>query len=408
MTLKRTQLSIVGVTAASLAALGLAGCSTSAAKDQAASATPTQTSASPTAAALKISHVVTAANDGAFLSPVIRSGNLYVAQSKPGGQLYSWQLSDLPKDPTGGSSVVVAPKSVTTPNVAAGVKMEQISFDKNNQNLFIAKKSMGGADGGNSVWTYPWDGKQTTGGGTNLAGLPSWGGDGAQAWPGNSADAANAYTTAHFPPPNGTNSPTQQAIGNGGGVAQAGNGFLYFGSLQSGCVYKQNMTTHQTWFVYCIPSWGANNQNQSIYSLDTDKAGNVYAMYQGSTDNNTIILKIIPGGDGQTTDKVSALQVTGYARSTGLAVNADGTQIFADGVSMAQYGDHNTNTILQISNPKWGTTTAPAANTPLATTIPDTYGTPWLTGLNLVDKGGSKGDKVYIADNTSGFWILYL
>ena len=44
--------------------------------------------------------------------------------------------------------------------------------------------------------------------------------------------------------------------------------------------------------VYCIPSWGANNQNQSVYSLAEDGSGNVYAAYQGATDNNTVVLKI--------------------------------------------------------------------------------------------------------------------
>lgn len=405
MMIKRAGLT--GGTVLACVAVTLTACTNPNAKDAAADPS---LSASPTAtgSVANLSHVVTQDGAGAFISPVLRGGNLYIAQSRSGGSIYQWQLSDLPKSPTGGKAVTVQPKSTSTPQIASGVKMEQIAFDANNQNMFISKKSTNGADGGNSVWKYPWGSKGTTGSGVNLAGLPTWGGDGAQAWPGNNAAAAIAYTQAHFPPPAGTMDPTGQAIGNGGGVALAGNGFLYFGSLQSGCVYKQNLTTKQTWYVYCIPSWGANNQNQSIYSLDTDKAGNVYAMYQGSTDNNTIVLKIIPGGDGQQSDKISALQITGYARSVGLAVNADGTKIFADGVSMAQYSTHNTNTVLQINNPKWGTPEQPAANTPIATTIPDTYGTPWLTGLNLVDKGGNKGDKVYIADNTSGFWILYL
>ncbi len=37
-----------------------------------------------------------------------------------------------------------------------------------------------------------------------------------------------------------------------------------------------------------------------------------------------------------------------------------------------------------------------------------TYGAPWLTGLTLLDKGAEKGDKVYVADNSNGFWIMYL
>jgi hypothetical protein len=168
------------------------------------------------------------------------------------------------------------------------------------------------------------------------------------------------------------------------------------------------MATKQTWAIYCIPSWGAGNQNQSIYSLDNDKAGNIYAMYQGSTDNNTIVLKIVPGGAGQTSDKIQALQLTGFARSVGLAVNADGSRIFADGVAMSQYDTNNTNAILEVNNPTWGTPEKPAANTPIATTIPGAYNETWLTGMTLVDKGGNKGDRLFVADNVSGFWIMYL
>lgn len=357
-----------------------------------------------------VTRVNTQSLAGSFASPVTSGGDLLIAQSKSGGGIFRWSLSDLPKAPST-SPVTVDAKSVSVPEMSPNAKMEQISFGNDKKTLFISKKAIDGRqDGGNSVWSYPWSSSATTGAGSNLAGLPSLGGDGSQAWPGNTAQAAIDYTyaAAHFPKPNGSTTPTASAIGNGGGVAQAGNGYLYFGSLQSGCVYKQNIGTKQTWAIYCIPSWGSGNQNQSIYSLDNDKNGNIYAMYQGSTDNNTIILKIVPGGPGQTSDKIQALQLTGYARSVGLAVNADGTRIFADGVSMSQYDTNNTNAILEVDNPTWGTPEKPAANTPIATTIPGAYNETWLTGITLVDKGGNKGDRVFVADNVSGFWIMYL
>ncbi len=357
-----------------------------------------------------VTRVVTQSLAGAFASPVTSGGDLLVAQSKSGGGIFRWSLSDLPKTPPS-ARVTIDPTSVSVPEMSPNAKMEQISIGNDKKTLFISKKAIDGRQpGGNSVWTYPWQGSATTGTGTNLAGLSSLGGDGSQAWPGNNAQAAIDYTyaPAHFPKPSGSTTPTASAIGNGGGVAQAGNGYLYFGSLQSGCVYKQNIATSQTWAIYCIPSWGSGNQNQSIYSLDNDKSGNIYAMYQGSTDNNTIILKIVPGGAGQTSDTIQALQLTGYARSVGLAVNADGTRIFADGVSMSQYDTNNTNAILEIDNPVWGTPEKPSGNTPIATTIPGAYNETWLTGMTLVDKGGNKGDRLFVADNVSGFWIMYL
>lgn len=356
-----------------------------------------------------IARVVTKGATGAFISPITVGGGLYIAQSRSGGQIYEWRLGNLPTNPSA-TPVVIEPQETSTPDIAANVKMEQIALDNKKQNIFISKKAQNGnVVGGNSVWTYGWkDGAQ--GAGTNLAGLPTYGGDGSQAWPGNNAQAATDYTYAagHFPKPNGSTSPTKVAIGNGGGVAQASNGYLYFGSLQSGCLYKQNMSTAQTWAIYCIPSWGAGNQNQSIYSLDTDNAGNVYAIYQGSTDNNTIIIKIVPGGDGQTTDKLSAIQLSGFARSVGLAVANDGKRIFADGVPLKQYDTNNTNTILEVDNPVWGDIANPTQTTPLATTLPGAYNETWLTGMTLVDKGGNKGDRLYIADNANGFWIYYL
>lgn len=367
-------------------------------------------SASPSPSSGSIAHVVTKDNTGAFISPVLQSGRIFVAQSKSGGAITSWQISDLPQ--AGSSSpVVVAPVESSTPDMSGNAKMEQISFAPNNSSLYITKKAINGGQGGaNSVWKYDWSSNATKGAGTNLAGLDQPGGDGSQAWPGNNAQAAIDYTYAagHFPKPNGSTTPTQVAIGNGGGVTEAKNGFVYFGSLQSGCVYKQDPKTSQTWAIYCIPSWGAGNQNQSIYSLDDDNNGNIYAMYQGSTDNNTIVLKITPGGAGQTSDKIQALQLDGWARSVGLAVNDDGSKIFADGTSMQQYNEVNTNTLLEVDNPTWGTPEAPSKVKPKATTIPAIGSTPWLTGIGLLDKGGDSGDRVYIADNTNGFWIVYL
>ena len=360
-----------------------------------------------------LTHVAGAGVPGQFVSPMVVGNNLYVAQSTNGGAIYRWQVNDLPKSPSA-TPVAVAPTDNWKPSIPANVKMEQIVLDTAKNNIFISKKAMNGsATGGNSVWSYPWSGTSGSGDGTNLAGLPTYGGDGSQAWPGNTAQAAQAYTYApeHFPKPDGTKNPTGSAIGNGGGVTQiakSGTNYLYFGSLQSGCVYKQNMTSKQTWAIYCIPSWGANNQNQSIYSLDSDTKGNVYAMYQGSTDNNTIILKIAAGGDGQSSDTIQAAQLTGFARSVGLTVNADGTRIFANGVSMKQYDSQNTNTILEVNSPTWGTPEKPAALTPIATVIPGAYNETWLTGMTLVDKKSNKGDRLYIADNVGGFWIFYL
>ncbi len=371
-----------------------------------------------------VAHVVTDAKTpaGAFFSPAIRSNQLYISQSANGGQLYRWPVSKLPTKPSA-TPVVVAPET-SAPQVASGVKMEQIAFDSDNKNLFIAKKALNAGNlGGNSVWTYPWDTKNmtTTGAGTNLAGLATSNqGDGYYAWgPNPSGGSIAAYNAKAFPPPDGTKTPTQVAIGNGGGVTETSftNGktatnYLYFGSLQSGCVYKQNMTTQQTWVDYCIPSLGVGNYNQSVYSLDTDKAGNVYAMWQGSQDNNTIIMKIVPGGDGQTTDKLQTLQIKNYMLSSGMAVNTDGTRIFADGSQTigGAAPTVNADTILELDNPVWGAVGSPdkpAGNTPIATQLPQSV-SPWLTGLNLVDKSGNKGDKVYIADNNNGFWMFFL
>ncbi|MFN8125316.1 MAG: hypothetical protein U0R64_02205 [Candidatus Nanopelagicales bacterium] len=399
---RRIHATVVGVVGLG-AALTLAACAPTS------NSVSAPTSASPSAGST-IAHVVTKDGTGSFISPVLQSGRIFIAQSKSGGSITSWQLTDLPKAGSA-SPVTVAPTDSSIPDMSSNAKMEQIAFTPNNSSLYITKKAINGSQGGaNSVWKYDWNSNATKGSGTNLAGLDQPGGDGSQAWPGNNAKAAIDYTYAagHFPKPDGSTTPTKVAIGNGGGVAQAGNGFVYFGSLQSGCVYKQDPKSSQTWAVYCIPSWGAENQNQSIYSLDTDKAGNVYAIYQGATDNNTIILKITPGGAGQTSDKIQAIQLKGWARSIGLAVTADGNRIFADGTSMAQYDQANTNSLLQVDKPTWGTPEAPTQVTPTATQIPAIGSTPWLTGIGLLDKGGSKGDRVYIADNTNGFWIVYL
>lgn len=153
-------------------------------------------------------------------------------------------------------------------------------------------------------------------------------------------------------------------------------------------------------YVYCIPSWGANNQNQSVYSLAEDTVGNVYAVYQGASNNNTIVLKIKPSGS-QADDTVQAIQVDGWARTVGLAVNTDGSKLFVDGTSMKQYDTNNTNSILQIDDPKWGDVAAPTATKPSSVlTIP---GEPWLNGLAYDEAT----DIVYAADNTGGFWMNF-
>ena len=272
------------------------------------------------------------------------------------------------------------PAASWQPSMPAGIKMEQINFNNAGDQLLITKKAKDiNATGGNSVFSYTYgsgDGKQLVG---NIEpagnGYYTWGpGAGPDTDPHNTAEGAFKYTSKAFP----TTTPTKVSIGDGGGVVQASNGWYYFGSLQSGCVYKMKEDASWATYVYRIPSWGANNQNQSVYSLAEDGSGNVYAAYQGATDNNTVVLKITPSGSDNA-DAVSAIQVAGWARTTGLAVNSAGSKVFVDGTSMKQYNTNNTNSILAIDAPKWGDVKAPTATTPgSVVTIP---GEPWLTGI---------------------------
>lgn len=408
MSSRRAVAASVGVGVAAL--LMLAGCGGSS-QSVAGSPSVTETGVpnSSTALPANLTKVTPSTPTGSWMSPLLDGNDLFISQSSPDGNIARWDWKSVPKKP-GTVAVTLDPVDKFRPDLADKIKMEQIALDNKSANLLVATKAPNGSvNGGNSVWTYPFAKQQTTGPGTNLAGLPTKGGDGSQAWPGNSAQAAIAYTYAagHFPKPEGSTQPTTVATGNVGGVAQAKNGFLYFGSMQSGCVYKQNMATSQTWAIYCIPSWGANNQNQSVYSLDDDRDGNVYALYQGSTDNNTIILKIKPGGNGQNSDTIQALQLAGYARSVGLAVTDDGSTIFANGVPMSLYEVNNTNTILTVNKPQWGTPESPTQIKAEAVIVPGAYNETWLTGMTIRDKGGTKNDRLIIGDNVNGFWVYY-
>ena len=68
---------------------------------------------------------------------------------------------------------------------------------------------------------------------------------------------------------------------------------------------------------------------------------------------------------------------------------------------MKQYNTNNTNSILSVSDPKWGDVAKPTPTTPTSvTTIP---GEPWLTGLAYDEAT----DIVYAADNTGGFYMNF-
>lgn len=338
---------------------------------------------------------------GALQSPTIANGNVYIAQSASGGSIFQWSQASLPGSATA-ATAAVKPAASWQPSMPAGIKMEQINFNNAGDQLLITKKAKDiNATGGNSVFSYTYgsgDGKQLVG---NIEpagnGYYTWGpGAGPDTDPHNTAEGAFKYTSKAFP----TTTPTKVSIGDGGGVVQASNGWYYFGSLQSGCVYKMKEDASWATYVYCIPSWGANNQNQSVYSLAEDGSGNVYAAYQGATDNNTVVLKITPSGSDNA-DAVSAIQVAGWARTTGLAVNSAGSKVFVDGTSMKQYNTNNTNSILAIDAPKWGDVKAPTATTPgSVVTIP---GEPWLTGITYDEAQ----DIVYAADNTGGFYMNF-
>lgn len=367
-----------------------------------------------------LTHVTSAkAGTTGMISPVVNGGNLYIAQSKSGGQIYNWPVKALPTKPA--SAVTnIEPDGQWQPNMPANIKMEQIAFTNNSKQLLVSKKAMNvNTSGGNSVWSYTYG---ETGTGTQLAGITEpQQGDGYYLWgPNPSAEKIAAYNKAHYPVTTKAGStPTAgslAAIGNGGGVLQAAGskGYYYYASLQSGCVYKESTDGSYSNVVYCIPSLGYHNQNQSIYALDEDNAGNVYAVYQGSTDgtstaDNTIILKITPS-KSTAADKVQALQVPGWSRTTGIAITNNGNTIWIDGTSNEQYNTYNTNSILQLTDLEWGdpaTASNPTAVLPqiqpdeVITLDPSTN--PWLTGMTFDDKG----DVLYIADNNSGFWMFF-
>ena len=345
--------------------------------------------------------VTSAGGPGALMSPAIANGNVYIAQSQSKGSIYQWPQASLPLS-AAAATATVAPSTSWMPSMPDNIKMEQINFNNAGDQLLMTKKAKDiNATGGNSVFGYTYG----SGEGTQLAGNTAPAGNGYYTWgngagpdtqPHNTAEGAFKYTSKAFP----TSTPKTVSIGDGGGVVQESNGWYYFGSLQSGCVYKMKQDGSWATFVYCIPSWGANNQNSSVYSLAEDAQGNVYAAYQGSTDNNTIVLKIKPSGS-EAADAVSAIQVTGWARTVGLAVNAAGDKLFVNGTSMAQYNTHNTNSLLQLTKPNWGAVTAPTPTTPShVVTIP---GEPWLNGLTYDEAS----DIVYVADNTGGFYMNF-
>jgi len=349
-------------------------------------------------------HIAGKGVPGSLSYPVINNGNLYISQSANAGGIYRWPLTSLPTAP--GAATALAPAGSWQPTVPDSVKMEQINFDNAGKNLLIAKKAISAnVTGGNSVWSYPWTGTQTTGSGTQLIGNQEPAGNGFNTWgpgsglnPNSTAAVANEYTSKNFP----TTTPTKVSIGDGGGVVQAANGYYYFGSLQSGCVYKETADLKSASAVYCIPSWGAGGQNAATYTLTEDANGNVYAMYQGASDNNTIILKITPGGTGN--DKVEALQLTGFARSVGLAVSPDGSKLWADGVGMDQYQTNNTNTILTVTKPVWGTPDKPTATKAAPTVLPGSATETWLTGMTY----DQANNRLIIADYAGGFYINFL
>jgi hypothetical protein len=184
------------------------------------------------------------------------------------------------------------------------------------------------------------------------------------------AKAANEYMSSNFPVSSAKELQTV-SIGDGAGVLQAKNNWYYFSSLQSGCVY----------------------------SLAEDAKGNVYAVYQGSADNNTIVLKIDP--NGKKDDTVQAMQVTGYAPTKGLAVNSDTSKVWVTGVSMDNYSKINGNAIVTVTNPQWGSVEKPTANKSEAVTVDPPH---WLTRLAYDEKR----NVIYAGDFTGGYWIDFL
>lgn len=352
-----------------------------------------------------LTRVTTASGQpGAMASPTINNGTVYVAQSAPGGAVFGWDPAALPKN--GGIAIAtVASKSTWVPKIPDNVVMKQLSFDNSGQNALVSKKAKNvNAVGGNSVWSYPFGSEDA---GTNLIGNQAAGGNGYYLWgpgapagqgtPHNTAEGANNYTSKAFP----TDKPTEAGIGDGGGVIQAKNNWYYYSSLQSGCVYKQNPEKTWTNTVYCLPTWGPGNNNYSSYQLAEDGVGNVYATYYGSAGVNTIVLKITPSGNNDA-DAVGAIQLAGWTRTAGLTANAAGTKFFLNGVPAANYNDFNTNTILQVNLPTWGTPDKPTQITPAATTVAPKGS--WLNGT-WYDEANNI---VYVADNGGGFWMDFL
>jgi len=322
----------------------------------------------------------------------INDGTLSISQGTSNGTVFQWDQNALPTKPQ--STVAqIQPINKWTPEMPASVSMGQINFDNNKKSLLMGKKSMNiNVTGGNSIWEYTFGGA-----GQVRAGNITPAGNGAHSWAAN-AKAANEYTSSNFPVSSAKELQTV-SIGDGAGVLQAKNNWYYFSSLQSGCVYKADLQWDFAAAVYCIPNWGANNQNQSVYSLAEDAEGNVYAVYQGSVDNNTIVLKIDP--NGKKDDTVQAMQVTGYARTMGLAVNSDASKVWVTGVSMDNYSKINANAIVTVTNPQWGSVEKPTANKSEAVTVDPPH---WLTRLAYDEKR----NVLYAGDSTGGYWIDFL
>ncbi len=88
---RRRIVGTVGVASAA-GALLISGC---AATTNSVSAPPS--ASFPSTESSTVAHIVTKDNAGSFISPALQSGRIFVAQSKSGGAIMSWQLSDLPK-----------------------------------------------------------------------------------------------------------------------------------------------------------------------------------------------------------------------------------------------------------------------------------------------------------------------
>ncbi len=73
-----------------------------------------------------------------------------------------------------------------------------------------------------------------------------------------------------------------------------------------------------------------------------------------------------------------SIQLTGWTRTAGLVSNVAGNKFFLNGVPKANYGDFNTNNILQVNVPVWGKPEAPTPVTPAAVTASPSGS--WLNG----------------------------